>query len=75
MSNKLIINCATGARQEVPLTDEEYAARDAARVQAEADKAAEEAAATAKAEALESARTKLAALGLTEAEIDAMVGA
>lgn len=72
---KLIVDCSTGEQTVVPLTDEEIAEREALAAQGEAFKAAEEAAATAKAEALVSARTKLAALGLTETEIDAMVGA
>ena len=51
-------------------TPEESARIDAQHVEAEAQAAASRA----KAAALESARSKLAALGLTEAEIKALVG-
>jgi hypothetical protein len=74
MATKLVVNCATGAVEEVELTAQELAQRDqdaaayaeqkeiedAAKAQAEADK--------------EAGKAKLAALGLSEAEIAALVG-
>jgi hypothetical protein len=69
------VNCATGTVTERPLTPEEIAAREAdaaAAAVAEAERvAAEEAKAAAKASAI----AKLAALGLTEEEAAALVGA
>jgi hypothetical protein len=73
MTTKLVVNCATGAVEEVELTAQELAQRDqdaaayaeqkaiddAAKAQAEADK--------------EAGKAKLAALGLTDAEIEALV--
>ena len=74
MATKLVVNCATGAVEEVELTAQELAQRDqdaaayaeqkeiedAAKAQAEADK--------------EAGKAKLAALGLSDAEIAALVG-
>jgi hypothetical protein len=73
MATKLVVNCATGAVEEIELTAQELAQRDqdaaayaeqkeiddAAKTQAEADK--------------EAGKAKLAALGLTDAEIEALV--
>ena len=73
MATKLVVNCATGAIEEIELTAQELAQRDqdaaayaeqkeiedAAKAQAEADK--------------EAGKAKLAALGLTDAEIEALV--
>lgn len=70
---KLVVNCTTGVTEEIELTDaevaqleadaaayaEQKAAEDAAKAQAEADK--------------EAGKAKLAALGLTDAEIEALV--
>lgn len=70
---KLVVDCSTGVSQEIELTDAEVAqleadaaayatrkaAEDAAKAQAEADK--------------EAGKAKLAALGLTDAEIKALV--
>jgi DNA-binding transcriptional regulator YhcF (GntR family) len=70
---KLIVNCETGERTVVELTDEEIAEREAMALQAEQDRLAREAEETAKAEAKASALSKLTALGLTEAEITALV--
>jgi hypothetical protein len=74
MATKLVVNCATGAVEEIELTAQELAQRDqdaaayaeqkeiedAAKAQTEADK--------------EAGKAKLAALGLSEAEIAALVG-
>ena len=69
---KLIVDCSTGEQTYVPLTEEEIAQREvdaAAAAVAEAERiAAEEAAAAAKA----SGQAKLAALGLTPEEIQAI---
>jgi hypothetical protein len=73
MTTKLVVNCATGAVEEIELTAQELAQRDqdaaayaeqkeiedAAKAQTEADK--------------EAGKAKLAALGLTDAEIEALV--
>ncbi len=69
---KLVVDCETGEQTVVPLTEEELAEREAMRIQAEADQAQREADELAKAEAKASAQAKLAALGLTEAEITAL---
>ena len=69
---KVIVNCETGEVTEVELTAEEVAQRAAdaaAYTTAQAEREAAEAAAQA---AKESAQAKLAALGLTEAEIAAL---
>jgi hypothetical protein len=69
---KLIVDCTTGEQTIVELTDEEIAEREAMAAQALAERQAQEAADLAKAEAKASAQAKLAALGLTEAEIAAL---
>ena len=66
---RLEINCTTGEQTVIELTDEEIAQMETDRANAEADRLAREAAATAKAEAKASALAKLAALGLTEDEL------
>ena len=74
MATKLIINCATGEQTEVELTAEEVAQREAdaeAFAEQEALRLAE---VEAKAEAKLSAQTKLKALGLSDAEVEALVG-
>ena len=65
-----------GERESIiPLTDEEIAERDAQAAQAELDRQAEEAAQAELEASKQSARDKLAALGLTEAEVTALIGA
>ena len=71
---KLVVNCLDGTQTVVPLTPEELAEREAMAAQAEQDRLAREAAEQAKAEAKASAQAKLAALGLTEDEISAVLG-
>jgi hypothetical protein len=74
MATKLIINCATGVTTEVELTAEEVAQREvdaAAFAEAEAARQAE---IEAKAAAKVSAQAKLKALGLSDAEVEALVG-
>jgi hypothetical protein len=72
---KVIVDCSTGESSVVPLTAEEIAQLEADRAAAEAAQAAAEAEAAAKAEAKASALAKLAALGLTEEEAQAIAGA
>ena len=70
---KVVVNCETGVTEVLPLTAEEIAQREAdATVYAE-QKAAADAAAEAAAEAKASGIAKLLALGLTEAEANALV--
>ena len=74
MATKLVINCSTGEQTEVELTEEEVAQREAdaeAFAEQEALRLAE---VEAKAEAKLSAQTKLKALGLSDAEVEALVG-
>ena len=72
---KLIVDCSSGVTTEVELTAEEIAQREAdAAAYAEA-KAQEEAEAQAKAAAKQAAQDKLKALGLTDIEVAALVGA
>jgi hypothetical protein len=70
---KLIINCETGEREIIPLTAEEIAEREAMAAQAELDRQAREAEETAKAQAKASGIAKLLALGLTQAEAEALL--
>ena len=69
---KIEVNCTTGEQTVIELTDEEIAQMETDRANAEADRAAREAEATAKAEAKAAAQAKLAALGLTAEEIAAL---
>ncbi len=74
MTTKLIIDCTTGVTTEVELTAEEVAQREvdaAAFAEAEAARQAE---IEAKAAAKVSAQAKLLALGLSDAEVEALVG-
>jgi hypothetical protein len=74
MATKLIIDCATGVTTEVELTAEEVAQREvdaAAFAEAEAARQAE---IDAKAAAKVSGQAKLKALGLSDAEVEALVG-
>ena len=70
---RLVIDCSTGERTIVPLTEAEIQEREAMAAQALADQAEREAAETAKAAAKASGLAKLLALGLTEAEATALV--
>ncbi len=73
MTTKLVVNCATGAVEEVELTAQELAQRDQDAA-AYAEQKALEDAAKAQAEAdKEAGKAKLKALGLTDAEIEALV--
>ena len=59
--------------QSIPLSESELAERETMRVQAEAEQVAREATEQAKADAKASGIAKLLALGLTEAEAQALV--
>lgn len=71
---KVIVNCETGAVEYVDLTPEEIAEREAMAAQAEQERLDREASELAKAEAKASGQAKLLALGLSEAEITALLG-
>lgn len=72
---KLVVDCATGEETVVPLTPEEIAANEQMAAEWEAQQLALQMEAEALAEAKASAIAKLTALGLTEAEALALVGA
>ena len=74
MPKKLVIDIAAGTEELVDLTDEELAEIAAGAAEAKAQREAEEATATQAATEKASANTKLKALGLTDAEIAALVG-
>jgi len=69
---KVIVNCETGVTEVLPLSAQEIADMETARVAAEDQREAAEAAAAVVAAAKESANAKLAALGLTAEEIAAL---
>lgn len=69
---KIVVDCATGKQTIVPLTPAEIAQRDQDAAAAAEEQAKREAEEAAKAAAAESAKAKLAALGLTEEEIQAL---
>ena len=73
--DKVIVNCETGEQTVVPLTAEEIAELEAAAAQAEQDRQAAEAEAAQKAALKQAAQDKLKALGLTDLEVAALVGA
>jgi hypothetical protein len=73
MATKLIVDCSTGITTEVELTAEEIAQREVDAAAYAVELAEREAEATAKAEAKASAVAKLAALGLTEGEVAALL--
>ena len=75
MSDVLIVNAKTGERIERDFTPEELAQREADAAVEAARLADEQAAADAAAAAKASAMEKLAALGLDESEVAAIVGA
>lgn len=72
---KVIVNCETGVQEVVPLTAAEIAELEAAAAQAEQDRLAAEAEAAQKAALKQAAQDKLKALGLSDLEVAALVGA
>lgn len=71
---RLVIDCTTGERQIIPLTEEEIAERELMRLEAVAAQEQREADQAAKEAAKASAISKLSALGLEADEIAALVG-
>lgn len=72
---KIVVNCATGEKSVVPLTAEEIAEREAMATQAAELQAQREAEEAQKAQDKADAIATLTSLGLTEAQINALVGA
>jgi hypothetical protein len=73
MTTKLVVDCSTGIVEEIALTAEEIAQREADALAAAQEQAEREAEEAAKVAAKESAQSKLSALGLTEEEIAALL--
>jgi len=71
---KLVVDCSTGIATEKELTAQEVAQREADAQAWATEQAAREAAELAKKNAKASAESKLKALGLTDAEISALIG-
>jgi hypothetical protein len=71
---KLVVDCSTGITTEVELTAKEVAQREADAAAWAIELSERQAAEAAKASAKASAESKLKALGLTDAEISALVG-
>ena len=69
---KIIVDCSTGVVAEMPLTGEEIAQREADAIAFAEQKALQDAATAAEEVARESAKAKLATLGLTAEEIAAL---
>ena len=72
MTHNLVVDCSTGVVAEVELTAEELAQREADRIAYEAEKERLEQEKLAAEELKASANAKLAALGLTPEEIQAI---
>jgi hypothetical protein len=72
MTTKLIVDCSTGITTEVELSQDEILEREAMAAEYAVQKAQEDADKAAKAEAKASGEAKLAALGLTAEEIEAL---
>lgn len=70
--NKIVVDCSTGEQTIVPLTEAELAQREQDAVAYAEAKAIQDAEAEAKATAKASAISKLAAIGLSDAEIAAI---
>ncbi len=75
MPTKIVVDCSTGESAEVELTAEEIAQREADIASIAAERAQREADEQAKAAAKQAAQDKLKALGLTDLEVAALVGA
>jgi hypothetical protein len=69
---KIVVDCSTGTVEELPLTPEEIAQREADAIAGAAAEAERVATLEATQAAKESANAKLAALGLTAEEIAAL---
>ena len=75
MTNKIVVDCSTGEVQEIALTAEEIAEREAMAAEYAAQKAQEDAERAALSAAKQAGQDKLKALGLTDLEIAAITGA
>jgi hypothetical protein len=75
MTNKIVVDCSTGEVQEIALTAEEIAEREAMAAEYAVKKAQEEAEKAALSAAKQAGQDKLKALGLTDLEIAAITGA
>lgn len=75
MATVIEVNCETGETIEREQTPEEVAQAEAMAAQALADAAARQAEADAKAAQLAATNAKLIGLGLTQADIDALLNA
>ncbi len=75
MTNKIVVDCSTGEVQEIALTAEEIAEREAMAAEYAAQTAQEEAEKAALSAAKQAGQDKLKALGLTDLEIAAITGA
>jgi hypothetical protein len=73
MTNKIVVDCSTGEVQEIALTAEEIAEREAMALAYAEQKAEEDALEAAKEAARTSAISKLTALGLTADEAKAIL--
>ena len=71
---KVIVDCSTGEVQELPLTAEEIAEREAQALIAAQEQTEREAAEAQKAQDRADAIATLTGLGLTEAQIQALLG-
>jgi hypothetical protein len=70
---KVVVDCSTGIQEIIPLTAEEISQREADAAAFAIEQAEREAEAEAAAEAKASGIAKLLALGLTEAEANALI--
>jgi hypothetical protein len=75
MGTVIEVDCTTGISTEREMTDEEVTAQAAMAAQAEADAKAKAEADAAQAAQLAATNAKLMALGLTQADIDALLKA
>jgi len=75
MTNKIVVDCSTGEVQEIALTAEEIAEREAMAAEYAVQKAQEDAKKAALSAAKQAGQDKLKALGLTDLEIAAITGA
>jgi hypothetical protein len=70
---KLVVDCSTGITEEIELTDAEVAQREADALASAEARALEDAAKAAAETAATAGKAKLKALGLTDAEINALI--
>ena len=73
MTNKIVVDCSTGEVQEIALTEDELAEREAMAIAYAEQKAEEDADKATKEAAKASAISKLSALGLTADEVKSLL--